>query len=342
MCGIAGLLNVKEENREVAKMIFKSLVLANESRGKDSTGVLVVDKDTTDYSLFKDTIPASQFLKRKKFRQVEGDLWLGHTRLATTGEINERNAHPLNRKDMFLVHNGVISNHKEIAKKLDYEYEVDSEVLIPIVENEDWDMLKEISGSANFIVWDKSKGRIYVSRHDNPLYCLTLKEKGITMFSSMLDVLEFVAGHYNAEEEPFEFTNDTLIVLDMEGKVVEQARKIEYKEDRTLVKTTTYKQRYPYYYDGDWEDNEEYPWTDYSDYEELYDKNKDLYCEGCGCEIAKEEEEVGIQEWGFPLCYNCLAELEIANDLIAEGKPIDLHSGRWERFSDILSAYLPS
>jgi glucosamine 6-phosphate synthetase-like amidotransferase/phosphosugar isomerase protein len=345
MCGIAGMLNVKPENREVAKRIFKSLVLANESRGRDSTGVLVVDKDSETHSLFKDTIPASQFLKRKKFRQVEGDLWLGHTRLATTGEVNERNAHPLNRKDTFLVHNGVISNHKEIAKKLDYEYEVDSEVLIPIVQEKNWDMLKEIKGSANFIAWDKNEDRIYVSRHDNPLYCLTMEKLGMIMFSSMKDVLEFVAGHYNSEEEPFEFTNDTLVVLDMKGKMIGEPKEIKYKKDTTLVKSNCYKQRYPSYYsdfeDDSWEDKyeEEYPW---SSYQKLYENNKDIFCEGCGCEIDEVEEDAGITQWGYPLCFNCLDELNEVNDLIVEGKQVDINSGKWAKFESILKFYLPS
>jgi len=344
MCGIASLINVNPENRELAKRIFKSILLANESRGSDSTGVLSIERESNQFSLFKDTLRASEFLKRRKFRQVEGDVWIGHTRQATTGSVNIRNAHPLQRKDIFLVHNGMISNHRDIAKSLELEYEVDSEVLIPIVEKGDWDLLVDVKGSFNFIAWDKPNEKIIVERHDNPLYCLTLKELNMVMFSSIRDVLQFIAGHYGDGSGVFEFTEDTIVELDMKGNVIGEPKKLEFPEillPSTQVVNKVYSsysdERYPSYYSDD--DDE----SDIDEYMRIYKDNKDedLFCEGCGCEIEPDEKEMGIKEWGFGLCYQCLGELAVAEECIKHGEPIDLKDKQWNKFSHILEYYLP-
>lgn len=349
MCGIASVINTQEEYKDIAKKIFKSVLMANESRGKDSTGVLAIDRDTNEFSLFKDTIPSSKLLNRKKFRQVEGDIWIGHTRLATTGEINIRNAHPLQRGNVFLVHNGVISNHIEIGKSLEFEHQVDSEILIPIVRDKDWDLLQDIKGSANFIAWNMEKKRIYVERHDNPLYFLTLKNMGIVVFSSVREVLEFIAGHYSNGDEVYEFENNSLVMLDMKGNLKGKQKKLKFPVE--LVESAsvkyplvdrTYRERYPQYY-GYGDEYDDY--MDYSAYArnrgDLKKMEDDLVCEGCGCELSMSEYEEGLQAWGIPLCYECLTELEEANDLIKEGKPLDLSSDKWNKFEDILIQYLP-
>ena len=354
MCGIVGVINTKEENKEIAKKIFKSLVIANESRGKDSTGVLAIDRDSNEFSLFKDTIPAIQLMNRKKFRQVEGDVWIGHTRLATTGEVNIRNAHPLQRGEVFLAHNGVISNHIDIGKSLDFEHEVDSEILIPIVEKQDWDLLQDIKGSANFIAWNRTKQELYVERHDNPLYCLTLKQLGIVMFSSVESVLEFVSSHYSSGDEVFIFPPDTLTILDMWGNL--KTDKVELKFPVEVVNRIAYPMNYDTGYSK--YSDERYPlynnYDEYSSYsgdsrlKNLVDDDDEEgvfgndtrggeYCEVCGCEIDKDEHEYGLHEWGYPLCYSCITELDIANGIIRDEGKIDLNSQQWKKYSDILS-----
>ena len=335
MCGIASVINTRGENYEVAKKIFKSILLANESRGKDSTGVLSINLKGEEFSLFKDTIPASKFLRHKKFRQTNGDIWIGHTRLATLGEVNIRNAHPLRRGDIFLVHNGVISNHSDIGKSLEYEYQVDSEVLIPIVKNNDWDLLQDIKGSANFIAWDKSKNLIYIERHDNPLYCLSLKEMGLIMFSSVEGVLEFIAGHYGDKEEPFEFENDTLVVLDMKGNVVNEKIKLSFEAEKTsyqLTNPSVSDERYPYYTD----DDGYYGGTRRYDNGFPDDDGKEMFCEACGSEVSDDEAEFGMNEWGVPLCYTCLTELYEVEKTVETGGKVDKKDKNLLKFKHII------
>lgn len=356
MCGIIGVINTKEENKEIAKKIFKSVVIANEVRGKDSTGVLAIDRERNEFSLFKDTIPASKFMNRKKFRQSEGDIWIGHTRFATTGEVNIRNAHPLQRREVFLVHNGVISNHIDIGKSLNFEHEVDSEILIPIVEDKDWDLLQDIKGSANFIAWNRKESELYIERHDNPLHCLTLKELGIIIFSSTESVLEFVSSHYSSGDEVFEFPDDTLVVLDMLGNTKGEKLTLEFPVEivSKVSSPVSYgsvgynylddDERYPYYsYDegrGLFSNKGKADTSARNDDEEEDEFLEENFCEVCGNEIAEDEYEFGMHEWGVPLCYTCLTELGEAEKTIRDGGTIDTKSKKWENYKDLLEPYI--
>lgn len=354
MCGIATVINTKDENREIAKRIFKSVLIANESRGKDSTGVLAINRESNEFSLFKDTIPAKQFLNRKKFRQVEGDIFIGHTRLATTGAVNIRNAHPLQRRDVFVVHNGVINNHTDIGKSLEFEHEVDSEILIPIIEKEDWDLLTDIKGSANFIGWNRNNKTIYIERHDNPLYFLTLKELGIVAFSSVEGVLEVMSSHYSSGDEVLEFPDDSIVRLDMNGLPLEEVKKLVFVAQTTTTIQRKYwdkdynydREHYPQYYGQ--EDNYSQSATGLTTKEAraiLDDDDEEEYsgalCEVCGYGVSEMEEEEGYHEWGVPLCYSCLTELQEASDMIRDEVPIDINSPRWKKYLPVLANFLP-
>lgn len=343
MCAIVGVINQKPENKETAKRIFKTLMVGNEIRGKDSTGVLAIEKESKKFSLFKDTIPSSIFMNRKKFRQTEGDIWIGHCRLATHGDVNQRNAHPLHRKDTLLVHNGVITNHEEIGKQLDLEYQVDSEILIPIVEKEDWDMLTTVKGSFNFIAWNTDRDKIYIERHDNPLYYAKFDELGILAFSSREDELEVMADHYGSKNVVGEFDPDTLVELNLEGKMT-KIKKLEFPKEKYLPATQIkdwdrsekydddfYRKKYPEYYDTD-DDNEGYDENIAYGYGSLPLNEKDLECITCGCDIDLDEYNDGIQEWGIPLCYKCLAQSKTVETMLQRQEKVDFEDEAYKPY----------
>ncbi len=107
-----------------------------EYRGYDSSGVVVVgDKARCVKSVGKlDNL-------KEKLEDLPGGLGLGHNRWATHGVVSEENAHPHTdcKGDIFVVHNGIIENYKELKSKLQEEghvfvSETDTEVLSHLIE----------------------------------------------------------------------------------------------------------------------------------------------------------------------------------------------------------------
>jgi hypothetical protein len=82
----------------------------------------------------------------------------GHARYATSGLVNVENAHPFERGQIMLAHNGVIFNHARISE----EHEVDSELLASRIAA--GHPLSDLDGYG--AVWwvDKSRpGKVYLS-----------------------------------------------------------------------------------------------------------------------------------------------------------------------------------
>ncbi|MBQ3320962.1 glutamine--fructose-6-phosphate transaminase (isomerizing) [Candidatus Saccharibacteria bacterium] len=132
MCGIVGYVGGKN-----AQDYLISGLKRLEYRGYDSAGIITMDEEGKD-TLIKAKGKISELEERLAKNKRNDKAGIGHTRWATHGEPSEANAHPHQAGDIFLVHNGIIENYKELKAQLKnakFKSETDSEVLAKLIES---------------------------------------------------------------------------------------------------------------------------------------------------------------------------------------------------------------
>ena len=132
MCGIVGYIGPR-----AAQGILTGGLRRLEYRGYDSAGIATVNK-SGEATLLRANgkVAGLDALVQKNVK--EDGVGIGHTRWATHGVPSERNAHPHKAGDIYLVHNGIIENYKELKQELtDHEFisDTDTEVLAALVNS---------------------------------------------------------------------------------------------------------------------------------------------------------------------------------------------------------------
>lgn len=132
MCGIVGYIG-KRDAQDVLLSGLKRL----EYRGYDSAGIVTVDT-ASRATLLRANGKVGQLGKLVSTNANEDTVGIGHTRWATHGEPSETNAHPHKAGDIYLVHNGIIENYKELKTELKshtFKSETDTEVLAALINS---------------------------------------------------------------------------------------------------------------------------------------------------------------------------------------------------------------
>src|SRR5918911_1837720 len=135
MCGIVGVLG-----RSAVAMQVVDALKRLEYRGYDSAGIATLEdggrleRRRAEGKLGNLEVKLSQ-------APLSGAIGIGHTRWATHGKPNERNAHPHATEKLAVVHNGIIENFRELkgelqAKGVKFETETDTEVVAQLVSEE--------------------------------------------------------------------------------------------------------------------------------------------------------------------------------------------------------------
>ena len=182
MCGIVGYIGT----RNCVPVILEGLRRL-EYRGYDSAGIaLVRDKE---FFIQKKVGKVSNLAAAlgEEERTLFATLGMGHTRWATHGEPSDTNAHPHwdQKKQITLVHNGIVENYQAIKTKLlrdghTFLGATDTEVLahlVGVMYEECRDLptavrlaLSEVDGTYGLVVIAKNDpGRIVAARKGSPL-----------------------------------------------------------------------------------------------------------------------------------------------------------------------------
>ena len=130
MCGIVALIG----SREAAPQLLEGLRQL-EYRGYDSAGIATIGEDGRLHCI-KAQGKLVNLTARYAAQGAQGHCGIGHTRWATHGKPEERNAHPHldGSGELAVVQNGIIENHRSLKEELQAEgvvflSETDTEVI---------------------------------------------------------------------------------------------------------------------------------------------------------------------------------------------------------------------
>ncbi len=133
MCGIVGYTGP----REAYPIVIKGLKRL-EYRGYDSAGVALLNGGL---KVYKKKGKVADLEETVMGADLHSHIGIGHTRWATHGEPNDRNAHPHRSASgkLAMIHNGIIENYAQIKKDLlkkgySFTSDTDTEVLLNFIE----------------------------------------------------------------------------------------------------------------------------------------------------------------------------------------------------------------
>ncbi|MDO8748288.1 MAG: glutamine--fructose-6-phosphate transaminase (isomerizing) [Candidatus Omnitrophota bacterium] len=136
MCGIVGYIG----NRSAQDVLLGGLKRL-EYRGYDSSGISVINSDDSKISTQKSPGKIALLESLLKKKPLSGTAGIAHSRWATHGAPNHINAHPHAdcKKEISLVHNGIIENYESLKTSLIKEghhflSQTDTEVIVHLIE----------------------------------------------------------------------------------------------------------------------------------------------------------------------------------------------------------------
>ncbi|EYU13722.1 glutamine--fructose-6-phosphate transaminase (isomerizing) [Photorhabdus aegyptia] len=232
MCGIVGAV----AQRDIAEILIEGLRRL-EYRGYDSAGLAVVDNEKNMLRLRE--VGKVQVLADKVDKQpVLGGTGIAHTRWATHGEPNEKNAHPHVSDYIAVVHNGIIENYEELRVQLielGYQFisDTDTEVIAHLVHWEQKQggtlleaiqrVIPRLRGAYGAVIMDsRDPGTIIAARSGSPLVIgLGVGENFLA--SDQLALLPVTRRFIFLEEGDIaEVTRRTVRIFNAQGEPVER------------------------------------------------------------------------------------------------------------------------
>ena len=238
MCGIVGAV----AQRDVAPILLEGLKRL-EYRGYDSAGIALIDHER----LLQRTRVLGKVARLSSQLQsspVDGQLGIAHTRWATHGKPEVKNAHPHMCHDtVALVHNGIIENHERLRQQqqqagLTILSETDTEVIVNEIyaAHKKHDLLESVftaidkleGAYAIGVVSTKEPNRLIAARKGSPLAIgVGIGEYFIAsdIFALLPVTQQFI---FLEEGDTADINKDSLVIYDSNRKKVE--RKINISE----------------------------------------------------------------------------------------------------------------
>jgi glucosamine--fructose-6-phosphate aminotransferase (isomerizing) len=135
MCGIVAYIG----DKQAYPILIKGLQRL-EYRGYDSSGVALLNN--SGINLYKKQGKVVELENFAEGKDISGKIGIGHTRWATHGAPNDKNAHPhySGSNKLAIIHNGIIENYASLKAEMItrghiFESDTDTEVLIHLIED---------------------------------------------------------------------------------------------------------------------------------------------------------------------------------------------------------------
>lgn len=215
MCGIAAVSGIPE----AARHVFLSLY-SLQHRGQEAAGIVSFDDAGGKSHLHKATGLVADAFDDSDFTRLTGDTALGHIRYSTTGGAGLVNAQPILVRyaegDLSLVHNGHITNAKELRTELVnegalFQATIDSEVIVhliarsrrPDVDGQIDDALSRLEGAFSVLITVGDTLYAARDRHGFRPLVMGILDGGY-VFASETCALDIVGAKYVRDIEPGE------------------------------------------------------------------------------------------------------------------------------------------
>ncbi|MBS1687794.1 MAG: glutamine--fructose-6-phosphate transaminase (isomerizing) [Bacteroidetes bacterium] len=217
MCGIVGYIG----NKEAFPILIKGLKRL-EYRGYDSAGIALLNGHL---NVYKKAGKVSELEKHTDDKPVNATIGIGHTRWATHGEPNDRNAHPhLSQSgELAIIHNGIIENYavlKEELQKRGYTFhsDTDTEVLVNLIEEIKKQekttideavriALNEVVGAYAIVVIDKSSPDVLVAARKGSPLVLGIGEDEFYIASDASPIVEYTKNVIYLDDQEYAVVN---------------------------------------------------------------------------------------------------------------------------------------
>jgi len=232
MCGIIGYIG-----KQKAVPILLEGLGQLEYRGYDSAGISILsDKKITTIKAVGKVSELQNKIGNFDFSENTG---IAHTRWATHGKPSNKNSHPHGdcKGEIFLVHNGIIENYRElkdrlIKKKHKFISDTDSEVIAHLIEEltKKFDFkqavleaLKLLEGTYGLAIINKNEpNKIIVARNGSPLILGIGKDEFIVASDASAIIRHTDKVIYLDDGEMAEITPDGFEIINTKNKLVDK------------------------------------------------------------------------------------------------------------------------
>jgi len=200
MCGLAGIAGYGVTMRDMK--FLEELMVFSSVRGHHGTGLASITTGRKkSVEVLKEAASSPKFCDwyGAALHDSTSDVYIGHTRWATTGSLKADAAHPFIAGDLVGAHNGTVRSYEQKGSG-----KTDSEMMFKDMNVRG---IKTVLDGLTYhdayaiTVFDTSKERLYIARNDRrPLYIAFSKIRSVMYWGSELRLLKCAATDPDGEE----------------------------------------------------------------------------------------------------------------------------------------------